>query len=418
MSYGALGPLARQQLYTTLGSYWHLMAGSFAQAPGSRNTISALEAALSRYTDVPNITTVPRARTGIYLALKSLIQPGDRVLLSPYTIAEVVNMVLCAGGIPVFCDIERETCNINLAELEWQIDDDISCVLATHFYGLACDIGEIAALCEARRIPLIEDCAQAIGTRVNGRMVGGFGKAGVFSFGLHKSVTGFLGGAVISHDSALVDEIAAGLATWPWESSAQLYGHVANAAVMDIATFPPLFQAFVFRLFRYGYLRRAGWAAGRFDFDANAERYSEIPERYCRRMSPGQAKVALAMLKQADQHIVGRIQAAKRYHAGLSDLPELTLPPMRDDGSHTYQYFAIQFSDREALVDDVMRHGRDLALSHHRNCADLPCFSTWFRDCPNARRTAQELIYLPTYPGYDDGEIDRMIAAIRRFFGR
>ena len=89
---------------------------------------------------------------------------------------------------------------------------------------------------------------------------------------------------------------------------------------------------------------------------------------------------------------------------------------MREDGSHGYQYFPIQVTTRDALVDHVMRHGRDIALSHHRNCADLACFARWHRDCPNARRAAEDLIYLPTYPGYGREEIDRTIAAVRSFF--
>jgi dTDP-4-amino-4,6-dideoxygalactose transaminase len=65
-----------------------------------------------------------------------------------------------------------------------------------------------------------------------------------------------------------------------------------------------------------------------------------------------------------------------------------------------------------------MRHGRDITESYHRNCADLPCFSTWYRDCPRARATSESLIYLPTYPRYTDREIEKTVGVIRRFFGR
>jgi len=406
-----LGPLPRQRLYTLPASYWRLLAGD-AQAP------TRLERALAAYVGTSNVALAPMARTGISLALKALIPPGGRVLMSPYTIADVVNMVLCAGGVPVFCDIERATCNISLEAVRRRIDDDIACVLATHFYGLACDIEAIAGLCRARGIPLVEDCAQALGTRVGGRMVGTFGDAGIFSFGLYKSVTGFFGGAVVSARPEPAAAVREALAARPFEAPGRLWRQAAAAAAMDVATFPPLFRPLVFRLFRYGYLKRAGWAGGRFDFDRDAVRYADLPERYLRRMSPGQCRAALARLGRADADARLRMAAAERYHRGLADIEELLLPPLRTDGSHTYHYFPIQYAGREALVDEAMRRGRDIALSHHRNCADLPCFAPYAGDCPNARATADELIYLPTYPGYGPAEIDATVATIRRFFGR
>jgi perosamine synthetase len=412
-----LGPLPRQRLYTTPGSYRHLLTGRLTQARGDHASIGVLETALGDYLGAAHVASTPMARTGIYLTLSALIKPGNRVLLSPYTIADVVNMVLCAGGEPVFCDVERTSCNISLAAIEARIDDNIDCVLVTHFYGLACEIQAIATLCKDRGIPLVEDCAQALGTSVNGRMVGTFGDAGIFSFGLFKSVTGFLGGAVVSTDSVVVNHVRAALENQPFESTMRLWRQAVSAAVMDAATFPPIFRPLVFRLLRYGYLRRAGWAGGRFDFDRDAVSYKQIPERYLRKMTPGQSGGVLSMLDRTDHHINHRIEMAMRYHQGLQDMQELILPPLREDGSHTYQYYPVQYAHREELVDYMLREDRDIALSHHRNCADLPCFADYFSACPNARLAEDQLFYLPTYPGYGREEVDRNIAALRRFFG-
>ena len=96
-----LGPLPRQRLYTTPGSYRHLLTGRLTQARGDHASIGVLETALGDYLGAAHVASTPMARTGIYLTLSALIKPGNRVLLSPYTIADVVNMVLCAGGEPV-----------------------------------------------------------------------------------------------------------------------------------------------------------------------------------------------------------------------------------------------------------------------------------------------------------------------------
>ena len=77
---------------------------------------------ISRF-KVPYAACVPQARVGIYLAIKGLIQLGQKVIVSPYTIADVINMVICAGGVPVFADIDRRTTNVAAAEIEKLIDD-------------------------------------------------------------------------------------------------------------------------------------------------------------------------------------------------------------------------------------------------------------------------------------------------------
>jgi dTDP-4-amino-4,6-dideoxygalactose transaminase len=89
---------------------------------------------------------------------------------------------------------------------------------------------------------------------------------------------------------------------------------------------------------------------------------------------------------------------------------------MRDDGSHIYYYYPIQVEERDRLARFMTQRLRDVQISHHRNCASLPCFSAYFRDCPNAERASQQVIYLPTYPGYKPDQVAANIAAIRAYF--
>src|SRR5262249_61904620 len=94
---------------------------------------------------------------------------------------------------------------------------------------------------------------------------------------------------------------------------------------------------------------------------------------------------------------------------------DATWPPFREDGSHTYTYYPIQFEDRHALVRHLMRRGCDVAPQHLKNCADLSSFKEFARDCPNARATASQTILLPTYPRYQREDVMRNVQAIRIF---
>jgi dTDP-4-amino-4,6-dideoxygalactose transaminase len=356
------------------------------------------------------------ARVGIYLAVKAMIGPGQKVVMSPYTIADVVNMVVCAGGVPVFADVEPNTCNVDPAEVERLIDADTGLVLVTHFYGLACDVARIARVCRERRVPLLEDSAQAFGARVHGRPAGTFGDAGVFSFGLYKNVTSFFGGLVVTDDAALRDQIRADVEHYPAQPAGALLARVLKGVLADIVTFPPAFKAFFFWVLRYAYLHNIGAVNNQLKIDVNPRLLTAVPPHYLRRLTPLQARLALAQLPLVDDHTRQRIAAAEMYFEGLQDLPQLILPPLRTDGSHIYTYFPIRYCERDRLVRYLARHHRDIQLSHHRNCAALPCFSSWRAECPNADATSQTLIYLPTYPAYGLDDVRRTIAAIRAFF--
>ena len=414
-----MGPQPRQRLYTTRKAYGRLLTDvATGRANRGEGDLESLEAGVAAFVGARFAAAAPMARTGIYLALRALLPPTKRkVILSPYTISDVVNMVVCAGGEPVFADIEAETGNIDAGEVERLIDGNTGAVLATHFYGLACDVERIQRICALAGVALIEDAAQAFGTRVHGRHVGSFGDAGVFSFGLFKNVTSFLGGMVVSGKQEVIEHVRNGQAGRPFAPAGELLARMANGAVNDVATYPPVFGPLTFPIVRAARLHGVEAVERQFAFDRDPRIKQTIPERYLHRMTPAQARIVLPQIDSVDSNAAIRIRAAQLYHEGLSGIADLGLPPMRLDGSHTYQYYAIRCPDREALVTFALGRGRDIAVSHHRNCAEMDCFAAFARVCSNAARAAREVVYLPTYPGYGEAEVAKNISVIREFFG-
>jgi dTDP-4-amino-4,6-dideoxygalactose transaminase len=338
--------------------------------------------------------------------------------MSPYTIADVVNMVIAAGARPVFADVDPATGNLRIDEVARLIEDDCGAVLATHFYGCAADISELARLCRSQRIPLIEDAAQAFGCAVNGQKVGTFGDVGIYSFGLYKNINGVFGGLVLTQDAELAARLRQAVAAAPSEPLASYLPRLAKGAVTDLLTQPLIFKLFSFWVFRWAFLREIDAINTKLVIDVDPKRLDEIPSKYLRRMSPAQARVLLPQLNGIEAANRARIRKAGLYFEGLAEISEVTLPPLRTDGSHIYTAFCLQAPDRRALVRFLLEHGADLAESYHRNCADLPCFEAFARECPNARRFAADAVYLPIYPRYPDQEIRRNVTLIRRFYNK
>jgi perosamine synthetase len=406
-------PQPRSRLYTTSASYGRLIAGG----TGDEGEVAELERALAARLSVAHVIAVPQARVGIYLTVKHLVRPGQKIILSPYTIADVVNMIVCAGAVPVFADVAADgSCNIDPAAVAELLDSEsnVGAVMVTHFYGLACDIEPLRQACAHAGVPLIEDAAQAFGARVGAGLAGTIGRAGIFSFGLLKNVTGFLGGAVATDDADLARALRAELETFPITPREVLWKKAAKGAAFDLATFQLFFDSAVYWLFRYAHLHDMDFFGNKLDTDANPVAYRTFPQRYAYRMSGVQAAIIRAQLDRSETQSKERIRKAALYHEGLKDVPELTLPPYRQDGSHTYFYFTVLARDRDALSRSMTRQYRDVQISHHRNCASLPCFAEYARPCPNAEAASSRALYLPTYPGYRVDQVEANITAIRR----
>ena len=139
---------------------------------------------------------IGRARTGIYLLAK-LATRGERkrVLMSPFTISDLVTMVMLAGAEPVFYDFEPSSTACSLASLESLIDDKTACVIVTHYHVNEPRLGQIEALCRAHGAYLFDDCALSFGGDIEGRSIGTLTDASVFSFSSFKLLNYFWGGA-------------------------------------------------------------------------------------------------------------------------------------------------------------------------------------------------------------------------------
>jgi len=411
-----MAPLPRYRLYDDLRTYLTIGRELASGRWKAGDACAELEKSLASL-GAPNAVLAPRARVAIHLAVKGLIRPGQKVVLSPYTIADVVNMVVAAGGVPVFADIERETCNVDPAEIEKLVDADTGAVMVTHLHGLACDMDVIPRICAERGVALIEDAAQAFGARYAGRPIGSFGDAAVFSFAKYKNVNAFLGGVLLTRHAELARQARSALAAFRLQDPLHYLEEVLHGLATDVATWPPLFRAFTFWVFRFAFLQEFAILNRQVSFDNDPELRRELPEPYQRRMTPLQARLVLRQLARVDEHTRERVERARAYHEGLRELREVMVAPLRTDFSHLYTDFPIQVDDRNALLRHLMRRGRDVAGQRIKNCAEVPAFSAWQRDCPNARKTAGAVVLLPTYPRYSMRDVEANVRVIREYFG-
>ncbi|PKQ64406.1 pyridoxal phosphate-dependent aminotransferase [Labilibaculum filiforme] len=175
--------------------------------------VNGFEADLQKYTGTKHAAALSAGTAAIHLSLILLgVKAGDEVLASSFTFSATVNPITYVGATPILVDSEAETWNMCPIQLEKAIKDRIAkgrkpkAIVVVYLYGMPGKIEELLAVANKYDIPLIEDAAEALGSRYKGKSMGTFGKFGILSFNGNKIITTSGGGALISDDQELIEK--------------------------------------------------------------------------------------------------------------------------------------------------------------------------------------------------------------------
>lgn len=339
-----------------LDSTWISSKGEF---------IERFERSFADYIGAEHTTSVSNGTVAIHLALEALgIGPGDEVIVPTLTYVASVNTILQTGATPVFVDSLEQSWQIDPQDVRRKITPRTKAIMAVHLYGLACDMGALTAICRDHGLLLVEDCAEAFGTRYNGQHVGTFGDIATFSFFGNKTITTGEGGMVVAKEKAVLEKAF----------------HLKNQGVSPT---------------------REYW------HDAVAYNY---------RMTNICAAIGLAQIEQADEILAKKRRIAMWYHEALSGLPLKThgeLPQC----VHSFWMCSVVVDDakaRQPLRDHLKQRGIETRPLFHPShflphCATDEVF-------PVAESLSARGINLPSYPGLAQIDVDVVVGAIREFF--
>ena len=178
--------------------------------------VDAFETALENYVgENKKVVALTSGTAAIHLALVACgVKAGDEVITQSFTFCASANPITYLGATPIFIDSERETWNMNPQLLEEAIKDRIEktgktpkAIITVSIYGMPYKIDEIAEIANRYDIPIIEDAADAFGSKYKGQVLGTFGKFGILSFNGNKMITTSGGGALICENDAAKQEI-------------------------------------------------------------------------------------------------------------------------------------------------------------------------------------------------------------------
>jgi dTDP-4-amino-4,6-dideoxygalactose transaminase len=297
------------------------------------------------------------------------IGPGDQVITPAMSFAATANVIERVGARPVFVDVDLETRNIDLGQLERAITPLTKAIMPVHFAGHAFDVEGLYRIAQRHSLRVIEDAAHAIGTRHRGRLVGSIGDIVCFSFHANKNMTTIEGGAIVLDNPEEITLV----------ERQRFHGLVRDQdGGMDV--FLP---------------------GGKSNLTDVA------------------AAVGLAQLGRLEEFNARRRALAIRYFERMRTEPAVRLPA-RGDAGHSWHMFAPLLPlDRLSISrGDFIRamHQRGIGVGVHYPAIHL--FSHYrkrgFRegDFPNAERIGRETVTLPLFPGMKDPDVDRVCDAV------
>jgi len=348
---------------------------------------------LSAYQGARHVLLTPSGRAGLYFLLRSTAR--RRVVLPAYTCKAVVEAARMADKEIRFLDSAPVGFNAALEDLEQLVDTD-TIFVATHQFGFPCDIAKAVEICHRHGALVIEDCAAAMGTRIQGRLAGSFGDAAFFSFDSTKLINVPLkAGFVVVQSPEWFTDLRAAFAreTGPMPLLHQLRLLVLGAAYLILEF------SFCYRLFH--------WLTLRKQFTADTSEVSLERTAFYRFDVPRwQARLALRQLARLDDIIARRRELHSAFQRGLAGCGGLILPPPDERGEWSCIRFPVLAAgDKLDWYRAANRRGVDFA------------FSFTFLGCPEtlkqAHAAARSILDLPFYPKLTDAEVSRIITVLR-----
>lgn len=366
----------------------------FISASRAAAEVEAFEREFAQAMDVPHAFAVASGRDALGLIVDGLgLKAGDEVIIPAYTLGELLPLLSGRGLVLVPADIDPETYNLTVDSVRAALTPRTRAILALHLLGAPCDIAGLCSL----GVPVIEDCAHAPGATVDGRPVGGFGVAALFSLEANKALAAFGGGVLATRDGELAARVRAALAgrtrrEWPVMKKMLLKG------VEEILVRSPLY-AVVARL-----MFSERWA-GRFE---STYRQANNRVRAQVAFSGLQARMARRKL----QRLPARQDSLEPLWRKLAAaLPPAFAPQRRDAlGTPAFYNFVARYQGNLSLPtlrQRALALGLDLGI--RGEVMDDTARMLGRDDCPGAAAVHGQAVLIPLYDGMGEGRLQQVI---------
>ena len=350
---------------------------------GTGDRCIEFEQAFAGHVGAPHAVAVSSCTAALHIALVAAgVGPGDEVITTALTFVATAHAIAHAGATPVLADVDRDTLNIDVADVRRRVTERTRSIIPVHFGGLAVDLAAVRAIANEAGATLIEDAAHAVGTVHAGRPIGATGIA-CFSFYPNKNITTGEGGMVTTDDAELAERL---------------------------------------HILRLHGLSRDAWERFR---SKRVVRSDAIALGFKYNLTDIQAAMGLVQLRKLDDFMEIRRRLATVYDQELADIPGLRAQPRpwTDTEHHAHHLYVVQVDadefgmDRDDLLASLRAENIGAGV-HYRAVHLHPYYHDALgldaTDLPVATELSSRVISLPLSAAMTDDDVARVGAALRR----
>ncbi|HSP74565.1 MAG TPA: DegT/DnrJ/EryC1/StrS family aminotransferase [Gaiellaceae bacterium] len=348
---------------------------------GTGPRVRAFEKMFADYVGARHAVALNSCTAGLHLALLTLdLAPDDEVIVPAMTFAATASAVIHAHGRPVLADVRRDTMCLDPTAAAAQVTPRTRALVAVHFAGRPCELDRLEEIRLGRGLRLLEDCAHAVESTVDGRHCGTFGDFASFSFHATKNVTTGDGGMLVTDD----------------EDAAEAILRLAQHGLSNDA-----------------WSRTANGGPGAYDVAVPGFKY---------RMTDIQAAIGIHQLARVEHNLPQREQIHRWYDEAFADLPVVLVPAAAPGARHARHLYTLLLDlehldvDRDAVRRELSDEGIGTGV-HYRAIHLEPFLRDRFGyargDFPAAEWISDRTLSLPLSPGLSSGDVRRVVRAVR-----
>lgn len=345
-----------------------IKSGWLSQGP----KVKEFEKVFADYVGSKYAVAVTSGTTALHAALSVYgLGPGDEVLVPSLSFIATANSIVHCRAKPVFIDIDPETCNIDVKNLEASITERTKAIMPVHQMGLPSDLDAIRHIAETYGLKVIEDAACALGSKYKGKMVGGYGNIACFSFHPRKVITTGEGGMITTDDA----DVAVKLKRFRHQgmSIPDIERHTSRKVLI--------------------------------------EAYLELGYNY--RMTDMQAAIGIVQIQKLPEILKRRHAIAKKYNDAFSKISCLRIPNVPEYALPNYQSYWLELLKGTPMSrNDLMQRLLEKGISTRRGIMAIhkePCYKMHKVTLLNTEQITVNSIILPLYPSMAGEEVQYVI---------
>jgi len=339
--------------------------------------IEKFEKKLATYVGTKFCLVFNSGTSALHASLISIgLKSNSEVLIPSFTFISTANSVLMVGGIPHFVDIEKERLGLDPIQTELAISKNVKAIMPIHYAGLPCKIEELREIADRKKIYLIEDAAESLGSKINKKMTGTFGDLSILSFAPNKIITTGEGGAVLTNSKKLYEKL----------KLIRSHGRLENSNYFSTSI---------------------------------KSRYVTLGYNW--RMPSMVAALGISQLNRIEKLIKMRQKNANFLSTNMKKFPEITFPPELKNIRHVFQLYSIMLPNlhrRNELMNFLTQKGIMTKVYFEPVHKSKFYKKIKFKqsNLNNTEEISNRILSLPLYPDLSQTELQLIINSLNDFF--